>query len=259
MKIGIIQVQRLGDIIIALPIAAWFIRQGHEVYWPVLDIHYPSFQAAGPAVNFLPISAGETANQGALLYDLPLVRLQALGCELILPLYTTFGKGAFCDETLKKALKFDEYKYAYAGVPFSEKWTLSLVRNHDREKELYDGLGITRPYICVHSRGYDKAIRVILPDVWQENFQIVEIEPLTDNLFDWLYIIEHAAKRVMIDSVFANLTEQLNMAGENYLFNRSIVEFTPVYRNGWFYCWQDDPVPDLSLEYQAAQLSVRPA
>ena len=153
MKIGLIQMQRFGDLVIALPIAAWFIRQGHEVYWPVFEPYHAAIQAAAPAVNFLPISAAESADKGELLYDLPLARLRALGCAVILPLYSVLGKGDFFDETLKNSLKFDEYKYAYAGVPFAEKWALSLVRDPAREQALYDSLDITRPYICVHRQG----------------------------------------------------------------------------------------------------------
>ena len=72
-----------------------------------------------------------------------------------------------------------------------------------------------------------------MPQHCAENFQIVEITTLTDSPFDWIYTIEHASKLLMIDSCFANLTEQLNIPVEKYLILRSGTGETPVYRNGW--------------------------
>ena len=39
-----------------------------------------------------------------------------------------------------------------------------------------------------------------------------------------------------------NLTEQLNITGENYLVIRSTVGLTPVYKNGWKFRWPGVPI-----------------
>ena len=54
-KIGLIQTRGLGDIIIALPIAAAFARRGHTVHWPVNAAFVPFLQHAAPAVQFIPV------------------------------------------------------------------------------------------------------------------------------------------------------------------------------------------------------------
>jgi hypothetical protein len=247
VKIGIIQVQRLGDLIIALPIAAWFIRQGHEVYWPI-NRHYHGFlQSAAPDVHFLPLDGEpDPLNPLDFFYHRPLALLQQLDCDVGLPLYYYLEGAEFIDRKLLGSLKFDEYKYAFAGVPFAEKWNLQLVRDPGREKALFYMLGITRPYIIVHRVASNAHVTADLPPSWLANYQIIEITERTDNPLDWIYTIEHAAKRVMIDSSFANLTEQLNITGENYLILKVELEGTPVFRNGWTYCWPGDPIPDRS-------------
>ena len=252
MKIGLIQVQRFGDLLITLPIAAWFIRQGHEVHWPVHAAYYDAIQAAAPAVKFIPRDPAGVTDPLEFFYRWPLQLLTDLGCQKIFPLYSSLEGADFIDARLAGALKFDEYKYALTGVPFAEKWTLALTRDPAREKALHDRLGITRPYICVHNMASDVGAAVDLPPAWLEHFQIVQIQPLSDNPLDWLYTIEHAAKRIMIDSLYANLVEQLNITGENYLITRSVTAATPVYKNGWVFCWPFDPIPDRESKYPAS-------
>ena len=151
MKIGLIQVQRFGDLMISLPIAAWFIARGHAVYWPVGRDYYAYMQAAAPNVHFLPLDGEpDPRNPLEFFYHRPHALLRELGCDLCLPLYYYLEGGEFIDRKLLGSLKFDEYKYAYAGVPFAEKWNLRLVRDPGREKALHRMLNITRPYICVH-------------------------------------------------------------------------------------------------------------
>jgi hypothetical protein len=36
----------------------------------------------------------------------------------------------------------------------------------------------------------------------------------------------------------------LNITGENYLVQRSVTALTPVYKNGWQFCWPGDRIED---------------
>jgi hypothetical protein len=246
MKIGIVQTQRLGDLIIVLPIAQWFVGQGHQVFWPIHAAHIAAMAAAAPAIAFLPVDpALEKADPVAFFLHKPLELLNEIGCDHIHSFYTHLEGDGLIDGKLLGSLKFDEYKYARARVPFVEKWNLRLVRNRERELALYQSLNITGDYVLVHRDGSILSIDVQLPPSWAERYRIIDITPLTDNPFDWLYVIENASKLVMIDSSFANLTDQLNIAGEKYLILRSLIQQTPVYRNGWIFCWPFDPIPDL--------------
>ena len=89
MKIGLIQTQRLGDLIIALPIARWFVERGHEVYWPIRYDLLPPMVAAQPDVNFLPIVPKGDGEKMFAYYE-PMQLLCEAGCEQIFPLYIHF-------------------------------------------------------------------------------------------------------------------------------------------------------------------------
>jgi hypothetical protein len=137
------------------------------------------------------------------------------------------------DEKLSNSLKFDEYKYAIAGVPFARKWDLRIRRNLARETALKQSLNITRPYVCVHRHASDLSFNFNPPPGAEDRFQTIHISPLTDSPFDWITTLEQAAKVVLIDSCFSNLVEQLNLPVEKFFVFRSPVQYTPVLKNGW--------------------------
>ena len=212
-------------------------RGGHAVFWPVHVAYHAAIQAAAPRVRFLPQAPVPAESAVDFLYHRPLATLQNLGCERIFPLVASYDCTEFIDGRLLCSLKFDEYKYAVARVPFAEKWALSLTRDVGREKALHAMLGITRPYLCVDSAA------VVLPAGWAGDFQIVPLRDLTGNPLDWLHTLEHAAKRVVADGVYATLIEQLVMPGDNYLIAGAEAVATPVYRHAWIFCTPGQPIP----------------
>lgn len=120
MRIGLIQSRGIGDIIIALPIARYFFDRGHEVLWPIHEDFVPSFRAAAPHVEFIPIKMDGVDS----MYEVPLERLQSRDCQLIVPLYSRMvHRPDIINERFAKSFRFDEYKYAAAGVPFRENGT----------------------------------------------------------------------------------------------------------------------------------------
>jgi hypothetical protein len=69
--------------------------------------------------------------------------------------------------------------------------------------------------------------------------QRIEITPHTDNIFDWIKILNGAEAMILIDSVFANLVDQLNLAPESDKYfmrkwNRK-VDGNPVFMQEWSY------------------------
>lgn len=232
-KIGLVQSRNIGDIIIALPIADHFEELGYDVYWPVDERIVGMFQRIKPTINFLPVTP-RNDNRNLFLND-PLALLQEEKVDRTIMLYSYLGGLNICDTRLAASVKFDEYKYAIAGVPFAKKWDLKYERDLKREEELFDGLKIDGPYICVHDSGSDIKLPVPLPDDFTEGHRIVRIEDVTDSPFDWRLTIERANKLLMVDSCFSNLVEQLNLPQEKRLVLRSEVTFTPVYKNGWRY------------------------
>lgn len=234
MRIGLIQTRGIGDVVIAAPIAQHFVDQGHEVWWPVDARWQPAVQAAFPEIHFLPVDVRETGEATrAYFYDRPVELLQAQGCEQVFCLYSYLSGLDVVNAKLAKSLKFDEYKYAICGVPFERKWHLRVARDAAREQALRDRLQITGPYALLHEFGSNFRLQIELPPDIAATHQVVRISELSSNPFDWLGVIERAALFACVDSCFANLAEQLDLCSRRFLFLRSDIGFTPVFRNPW--------------------------
>ena len=231
MKIGFIQPLGLGDIIIALPIARHFTDQGHEVIWPILETYASHFATATPYVEFVAIQETEDLSWA---FDTPVEILRNRGCQGILPLMSALKVPNYpANPTLGAILKFDEYKYAIAQVPFREKWNLQIVRDPRREEALFQSQVRSSRYAVCHLRGSSVRANISLDAVAASYDQVIEITDQTDCLFDWLTIIERASLLIMIDSCFANLVDQLGITVEKCFVRRSEMSRTPVLGSGW--------------------------
>lgn len=233
-RLGIIQSRGLGDLVISLPIAHYYHKQGWEIYWPINEEFMTSMQPAAPWVHWIPIPFDPP---GRYFYDVPMERLKNFGCDEILPLYQALtNHPEFSNEIYFQHTKFDQYKYIKAGVPFREKWNLRdcITRNPQREQALYDRVVTNPNYAVMHLQGWDHRAKFdtgMIPKDWQQ----IEITALTDNIFDWLLILERAQSLIMVDSCYANLVDQLGIGDDLYFIPRSHIGLTPVQGQHW--CW----------------------
>jgi len=230
MRLGLIQSRGLGDIVIAAPIAQFYIDHGHEVFWPVDDNFFTAVKEAFPEIGFLPLDP-ELSHSSSRDYflDRPVALLKDLQCDPIVALYSYLSDLPVVNEGLASALKFDEYKYALCDVPFSEKWRLRLSRNLERESRLFLSLDVREPFVLVHNKGSDGTYD--LPIKSSTQVKTLYVDERTNNPFDWLGTIERAAEVHLIDSVFANIVEQLALHKRAFLYLRSQIRFTPVFKN----------------------------
>lgn len=231
-RLGIIQSRGIGDIIIALPIAKWYHDRGIEVHWPIDARFLPSFESAVDYVRFIPFPFEPTAEG---FVHRPLRLLKAVPCQQIVSLYSYLSNCAVNVPALFHSFKFDEYKYAVAGVPFAQKWRLKLKRNPERERAFYDRVVRSENYVVVHRQGSSAKTDAAIPAKFKDH-QVIAIEELTDCIFDWLLVLERAKFLLLLDSCFANLVEQLGFPNEKIFVLRSEVRFTPVLRSNWSYC-----------------------
>ena len=245
-KVGIIQSRGLGDIIIALPIARHYYKEGYEVYWPVCEPFYSQMRAVAPWVGWIsvPVDAG-----GDFFYVNPKQQLDALGIleEDQLWLYQYLSSHPHkTNESLFAMMKFDQYKYANVGLPFGLKWTLSecITRNPAVEDRLYNEQVVGGRYMVYQSVASDLEypidLEVIDPDV--QRIELREIQGYS--VFDWLKIIEGAETCILIDSVFANLIDQLKIEGPDLYYIRKWnrrVDGNPVLLGPWTFVDVADP------------------
>jgi len=231
-KLGIIQSRGWGDVIIALPIAKYYADRGFTVVWPVSERIYPSFVETAPYVQFIPIAEDLTLRW---LIQTPREILQSENCEHIFELEGYFEKRQ--DPVrggLARIMPFDQYKFAIAQVPFAEKWNLQISRNREREEALYRAIVTDPNYVVAHLQKSTGYFETNLGSV-AKGRPIVEIKPNTPSIFDWLTVIEKAAARIMVDSCFSNLTDQMKIPGEKYFIPSSEVGLNPVLLGDWRY------------------------
>jgi hypothetical protein len=240
MKIGLIQTRGIGDIIIALPIARYLIEQGHTVLWPIYAPYVRPFQWAAPYIRFLPLEG----TVGDWMLPRPLALLKEHGCDRIVSLasYMHGHPELVARPDLARVMKFDQYKYAITGVPFREKWNLRIARNREREEALFARVVREKEYVVCHLAGSNFRASLDVQSM-AGGRQVIEISDLTDNFFDWIAVIERASLRIMIDSCFSNLTDQLNIPGKKIFLVRSPWEFTPVLLGDWVFLAQSPPNP----------------
>jgi hypothetical protein len=236
MKLGLIQTRGIGDIIIALPIAKYFHVDGNEIFWPIAEEYLASFQEVVPWVNWI----GVPKNAPDFFYQTPHDLLAERNVDKTITLYNFLSSHPdLPNALLHDALTFDQYKYAISNVPFSLKWSLAdcLIRNPIREGNLFNKLVAQEKYIVIHEEGSNATKKFNLGDAQENGYQIIKISQITDNIFDWLKILEHAQGLALIDSVFANLVEQLNIGSNipRFFGVRSNVFNTPVLLGKWIY------------------------
>ena len=231
-RLGIIQSRGLGDIVIALPIARHYYKEGWEIYWPILESFIPNVERHVPWVKWVPL---EFDAPGHYFYDIPLERLKNFKCDEILPLYQHLTGYDFSREKYFQYTSFDQYKYIRAGVPFLDKWKLAdcLVRDLSAEQALYDTLVTNPNYAVVHLEGSDHTAQfdaTMIPSDWST---VYIREGMTPSIFNWIKIIENAQSIIMVDSCMANLTDQLGLGSDHYFIQRSHVGLTPVHNLPW--------------------------
>ena len=237
MRIGIIQTRGLGDIVIAAPIAMYWLARGHEVFWPIDSEFLPPFTFALPGIHFLPVDKSITGiNTADYFIEYPKKILTEHGCEDIHILYSSLTTYEFPHAHLASFLSFDRYKYAVAGVPFKEKWELKLQRNQEREKQLFELLSLSPEdrYIVMQETGSDFKANLV-DKIRIDTPRLINIAPLTDNFLDWLGVIENAEEVHLIDSVYSNIVDQLGFTNKKFFYRRSQIQFTPIFSSAWHY------------------------
>jgi hypothetical protein len=234
-KLGIIQSRGLGDLVIALPIANHYRKEGWEILWPIADEFMSSMKDAVPWIKWIPVKA----DTGPFFWDIPMQRLKNFKCDEIICLYQSLtGHPDFVKRPEFQITGFDQIKYHIAQVPFKDKWTLDqcITRFPEREQALKDQLGIVEgePYVVIHTEGSDYSTAIDpawIPSGWK----VIEVEPITDSVFDWLGVLESAESIIAVDSVIANLIDQLGIADrvDCYFLPRSHIQLTPVLGCAW--------------------------
>ena len=237
--VGFIQSRGLGDLFIALPIALAYRERGYErILWPICEEFMPTMTQCAPWVEWIGI---KTDARGAFFYQTAHSNLIHRDCEDIICLYQFLSNmPELSDPDLFPILKFDQYKYAVAGVPFRSKQRLAecIARDPEAERAVYRSVvdPAAKAYIVVHTEGSDRELTLDWSDAEQQGYQVIHIqEGVTDNLVNWLAVIEAAESLYLLDSSVSNLVDGLDIHRDKWFIRRSKMDLTPVLLSDWQY------------------------
>jgi hypothetical protein len=192
--------------------------------------------ACAPWVEWIGI---KTDPQGHFFYRTAEANLVHRGCEEIICLYQFLSNmPELSDPDLFPILKFDQYKYAVAGVPFKHKQRLGqcITRDPVAESAVYRQVVTQSQYIVVHTEGSDRTLNLDWSDAESQGYQVVHIqEGVTDNLVNWLSVIEGAESLYLLDSSVSNLVDGLDIHRDKWFIRRSKMDLTPVLLSDWNY------------------------
>ena len=132
---------------------------------------------------------------------------------------------------------FDQDFYKIAGIDFNKRWDdFLIVRDYNREKELFKQLGI-KPlkYIFFHD-DIDRKFKINEGFIIHKDLKV--IKPfITKTIFDWCTIIENAKEIHCIDSSFRLLADSLKLKTEQLFFHQSYIYKDPKYISSSKYHW----------------------
>ena len=118
-------------------------------------------------------------------------------------------------------IDFDRYFYESMGYPFEYRWSrFKCERDMERELDLFKRYKVEPgQYIFMHddpSRSFEIMRNYI---VNKDLPIIVPIEGLTENIFDYCYLMQHSAESHFIDSCFRLVFDSFKLRNDNIYYH----------------------------------------
>ena len=113
--------------------------------------------------------------------------------------------------------------YDQVGLDYSDRFSKFYIsRDLEREKALEDKLNLPEEYAFVNRTASTGSNDIEL----KTNLSLVELQPITDSLFDWIGVIEKAKEMHTIDSSIFQLIKQLTVKGNKFFYDMRKVDPT---------------------------------
>jgi hypothetical protein len=138
-------------------------------------------------------------------------------------------------DKLNRNIKFDKSFYNQLGLNFNKRWEdFYFERNLEKELDLFKLYSVEENnYIFLHD-DYDRNFKI---PIINKSIQIINPKKkLTNNIFDYCYLIENAKEIHCIDSSFKILADSINLKTNilfYYLNRRQDYNLYSSSRNKW--------------------------
>jgi hypothetical protein len=117
--------------------------------------------------------------------------------------------------------EFDDNFYVMNNIPFKNRWDKFFVeRDLDREKKIFNEYNVIESqYIFIHD-DFSRGLHINEEYIKNKELPIVRPkEGLTNNIFDYMYLIEHAYECHFMDSSFRLMFDSLGSQKNNLYYH----------------------------------------
>ena len=136
----------------------------------------------------------------------------------------------FCNFPYPGAKQFDDSFYLQHGIDFNKRWSNFICdRDISSEKVIFKKFGVKEgEYIFIHDdkdRGYqidesyivNKELPIIRPNIK------INGSYLSDNSFDYCYLMQHSKESHFIDSSFRLIFDSYSLRNENIFYHINLI------------------------------------
>lgn len=122
-------------------------------------------------------------------------------------------------------IEFDEMFYKQHNVDFKKRWKdFKCLRDDDREKKLFQRYNVVEgEYVFIHD-DEQRHLHIRKENLNLENLPVIKPNNhLTNNIFDYCYLMENAKQCHFIDSAFKLVFDSICTKNENIFFHLNLV------------------------------------
>jgi hypothetical protein len=116
---------------------------------------------------------------------------------------------------------FDKEFYKQLNIPFEKRWDDFYVeRNLEREKKIFEKFGVKEnEYVFIHDDG---SRHFLIEENYLINKNLPIVRPelgLTENSFDYCYLMQNSKEAHFIDSSFRLIFDSLQLKNDNIFYH----------------------------------------
>lgn len=136
-------------------------------------------------------------------------------------------------EFFNNGVQFDNSFYNQFNMDFCKRWSSFYIkRDFEKETSLFESFNMERGYTVIHEDSYR---RMVVRDVNRDNCLVID-KNITENIFDYLTILENASEIHCIESCFLFLIDSFNFKSK--LFSHRYARqyppnLAPTLKNKW--------------------------
>lgn len=138
------------------------------------------------------------------------------------------------EKVMREGYNFDEAFYKQVGLDFQKRWSLfQIERNYNRESELIKRISPPSEYVFLHD-GSERGFTIDQKKIQNKKIPVItpKIE-YTNNIFDYLSLIENAVEIHCFDSSFKLMIDSVIQDRDNLFYHVNLIRGDSIVSKGF--------------------------